>query len=119
MLSLRPSRLASNSTSKKVPGVKARRHVVVMAKRSGESLVKFPYTYRQVTSQSQESVRQALADGHQLLEVEFPTLGLDSVPGDAEGCNEMSESAVLLRQFCTMFENSGNAQNVRVYFPGL
>ena len=38
--------------------------------------------------------------------------------GDSEGCNEMNESAALLRQFCAMFENAGNADKVRVYFPG-
>ena len=39
--------------------------------------------------------------------------------GDSEGCNEMNESAALLRQFCTLFENAGNADKVRVYFPGV
>jgi hypothetical protein len=84
-------------------------------------LVKFPYNYRQVTLQCQEAVKSALADGHKLIEVEFPSLGLDTVPGDSEGVNEMNESAVLLRQFCTMFEKSEavhQAEHVRVYFPG-
>lgn len=54
----------------------------------------------------------------QILQIEFPTLGLDSVPGDSEGVNEMNESATLLRQFCTLFERTGCAAGVRVYFPG-
>ena len=51
-------------------------------------------------------------------QVEFPTLGLASCPGDSEGVNEMNESAALLRQLCTVFERAGTAEGVRVFFPG-
>eukprot|EP00976_Prorocentrum_cordatum_P081856 1184578-Prorocentrum_minimum.AAC.3 len=79
MLSLKPSRLFLSPASKKSTGVKARRQMRVFSAK--DSLVKFPFNYYQVTSQSQDAVRKALADGHKLLEVEFPSLGLDTVPG--------------------------------------
>uniref|UniRef100_A0A7S0MRW1 DUF1995 domain-containing protein n=1 Tax=Pyramimonas obovata TaxID=1411642 RepID=A0A7S0MRW1_9CHLO len=118
MFSSRSSCIRLKQPNTKVLGVARRQmRVAAMAQESKDSLVKFPYNYYQVTSQSQDAVRKALADGHKLIEVEFPSLGLDSVPGDSEGCNEMNESAALLRQFCKMFENAGNADKVRVYFP--
>jgi len=89
----------------------------VMVCAMGEALTPFPCNYRQVIQQSQTATQAALDDGKKLIEIEFPTLGLDSVPGDSEGVNEMNESATLLRQFCTLFERTGCAAGVRVYFP--
>jgi hypothetical protein len=47
--------------------------------------------YNEAIRQAQDSVKAALADGATLLEVEFPTASLASVPGDEEGANEMTQ----------------------------
>ena len=66
-------------------------------------------------SQAQTAVKAAIADGALLLEVEFPTAGLATVAGDAEGANEMTYSLGYLRQFCRMFQD--RASHTRIYFP--
>ncbi|CAI5515052.1 unnamed protein product [Closterium sp. Naga37s-1] len=69
-------------------------------------------------SQAQQATQAALADGRSLLEVEFPTASLDSVPGDAEGGIEMTSSMRLLRQYCLMFAAQGPPpSSVRLFFP--
>ncbi|CAI5524790.1 unnamed protein product [Closterium sp. Naga37s-1] len=51
-------------------------------------------------------------------EVEFPTASLDSVPGDAEGGIEMTNSMRMLRQYCLMFASKGPPpSSVRLFFP--
>ena len=52
---------------------------------------RFPMDYNEAIRQAQDSVKAALADGATLLEVEFPTASLASVPGDEEGANEMTQ----------------------------
>ena len=75
----------------------------------------FPRDYTQVISQAQAAVEAAIADGALLLEVEFPTAGLATVAGDAEGANEMTYSLGYLRKFCRMFQD--RAAHTRIYFP--
>ena len=51
-------------------------------------------------------------------QVEFPTAGLDSVAGDAEGQNEMTYSLEFLRRFLVAFQSGGSsAAATRVFFP--
>jgi hypothetical protein len=45
----------------------------------------FPADYNQAVRQAQASVTAALADGANLVEVEFPTTSLIAVAGDGEG----------------------------------
>lgn len=49
----------------------------------------FPASYEQAVRQAQESCKAALADGKQLLEVEFPTAGLASVSGVCVSMGDM------------------------------
>ncbi|GBG74443.1 hypothetical protein CBR_g18855 [Chara braunii] len=81
------------------------------------SVVTFPEDYDELLQQVQESTRRALLDGKLLLEIEFPTAGLDSVPGDAEGGIEMTTSMRYVREFCRMFVRSDQAAVTRVLFP--
>ncbi|KRH76352.1 hypothetical protein GLYMA_01G147700v4 [Glycine max] len=59
------------------------------------------------------------ADYSELLEqeIEFPTAGLGSVPGDGEGGIEMTESMQLIREFCDRFISSEKATRTRIFFP--
>nr|CAB3445460.1 unnamed protein product [Digitaria exilis] len=65
--------------------------------------VKFPSDYTELLMQAKGAAESALKDGKQLLEIEFPTAGLQSVPGDGEGGNEMTGSMLLIREFCDRF----------------
>lgn len=78
-------------------------------------LQRFPASYDQAVRQAQEAVKAALADGLKLIEVEFPTSGLDSVSGDGEGQNEMNLSMDYIRRFLSAFRDKQEA--VRVFFP--
>ncbi|XP_028241529.1 uncharacterized protein LOC114419914 [Glycine soja] len=51
------------------------------------------------------------------MEIEFPTAGLGSVPGDGEGGIEMTESMQLIREFCDRFISSEKATRTRIFFP--
>eukprot|EP00803_Ostreobium_quekettii_P010762 evm.model.scf_1809.2 EVM.evm.TU.scf_1809.2 scf_1809:10936-14172(+) len=77
----------------------------------------FPRSYEAAIEQAQKAVSASLQDGCKLLEIEFPAAGLSSVPGDGEGANEMTLSMGYLRKFCRMFELSGEAPGVRIFFP--
>lgn len=48
---------------------------------AGSEVAPFPEDYKQLVQQAQQAVERALADGHKLLEVEFPPTSLSSVPG--------------------------------------
>lgn len=50
-------------------------------------------------------------------EIEFPTAGLESVPGDGEGGIEMTESMQLIREFCNLFIAPEKASRTRIFFP--
>ncbi|GAB2279134.1 hypothetical protein Dimus_013789 [Dionaea muscipula] len=47
--------------------------------------VPFPTNYTELLQQTTKATVLALKDGKQLMEIEFPTAGLGSVPGDGEG----------------------------------
>ncbi|CAI5512770.1 unnamed protein product [Closterium sp. Naga37s-1] len=89
-----------------------------VAAAGGGELAPFPRDYDEAIRQAQQATQAALADGRSLLEVEFPTTSLDSVPGvccavlfagagDAEGGIEMTSSMRMLRQYCLMFAAQG------------
>ncbi|XWS49473.1 hypothetical protein CRYUN_Cryun12cG0006500 [Craigia yunnanensis] len=60
----------------------------------------FPDDYFDLVKQAKKATELALKDGKQFMEIEFPTAGLQSVPGDGEGGNEMTGSMQLIREFC-------------------
>ncbi|KXZ45439.1 hypothetical protein GPECTOR_54g179 [Gonium pectorale] len=70
---------------------------------------------RLTLDQAQEAAKAALADGAQLVEVEFPSTTLSAVSGDGEGQNEMNASMGFLRQFLGGFRS--RAASTRVFFP--
>lgn len=84
-------------------------------KRVVSKSVNFPKDYNQLVEQARSAAQTALKDGKTLLEVEFPTAGLDTVPGDEEGGIEMNTSIVLMKEFCTIFKNE--APTTRIFFP--
>ncbi|XP_077238310.1 LOW PSII ACCUMULATION protein (DUF1995) [Tasmannia lanceolata] len=79
--------------------------------------VGFPGDYSELLEQAKEAAELALEDKKQLLEIEFPTAGLTSVPGDGEGGIEMTESMQLMREFCSRFINPEKATRTRIFFP--
>ncbi|KAL3691118.1 hypothetical protein R1sor_004769 [Riccia sorocarpa] len=80
--------------------------------------VEFPSDYDELMNQVKAATRAALQDSKLLLEIEFPTGGLDSVPGDVEGGIEMSSSMNLVREFCRVFvDGSDKAGRTRIFFP--
>ncbi|KAI7728661.1 hypothetical protein M8C21_010227 [Ambrosia artemisiifolia] len=84
---------------------------------SVESDVLFPADYEQLLDQAKEATQVALKDGIQLMEIEFPTAGLGSVPGDGEGGIEMTGSMQLIREFCDLLVAPEKATRTRIFFP--
>lgn len=76
-----------------------------------------PRSYEEALAAAQQATKAAIADSVRLLEVEFPTAGLDSVAGDAEGQNEMTYSLEFLRRFLVVFQLQDTAGSTRVFFP--
>ncbi|KAK2973216.1 hypothetical protein RJ640_024503 [Escallonia rubra] len=58
-----------------------------------------------------------LTDKFLLQEIEFPTAGLESVPGDGEGGIEMTGSIQLIREFCDLLVSPEKATRTRIFFP--
>ncbi|KAM2442250.1 hypothetical protein PS1_023377 [Malus domestica] len=58
--------------------------------------VSFPSDYSELIEQARNATELAVKDNKQLMEIEFPTSGLESVPGDGEGGIEMTESMQLM-----------------------
>ncbi|KAI4327990.1 hypothetical protein L6164_020390 [Bauhinia variegata] len=79
--------------------------------------VPFPTDYTELLAQAKVAVELALKDNKQLMEIEFPTSGLGSVPGDGEGGIEMTESMLLIRQFCDCLISPEKATRSRIFFP--
>ncbi|KAE9459239.1 hypothetical protein C3L33_08856, partial [Rhododendron williamsianum] len=79
--------------------------------------VPFPNDYSELLEQAKEATELALKDNKQLMEIEFPTAGLESVPGDAEGGTEMTGSMQLIREFCDLFVIPEKATRTRIFFP--
>ncbi|KAF8380798.1 hypothetical protein HHK36_028292 [Tetracentron sinense] len=79
--------------------------------------VPFPNDYSELLDQAKEATELALKDKKQLMEIEFPTAGLESVPGDGEGGIEMTGSMQLIREFCDRFIIPEKATRTRIFFP--
>ncbi|KAJ4728532.1 protein LOW PSII ACCUMULATION 3, chloroplastic [Melia azedarach] len=79
--------------------------------------VPFPNDYSELLEQAKKAAELALKDGRQLMEIEFPTAGLESVPGDGEGGIEMTGSMQLIREFCDRFVTPEKATRTRIFFP--
>ncbi|XP_010278867.1 PREDICTED: protein LOW PSII ACCUMULATION 3, chloroplastic isoform X1 [Nelumbo nucifera] len=79
--------------------------------------VPFPRDYSELLEQAKQATELALEDKKQLMEIEFPTSGLESVPGDGEGGIEMTESMQLIREFCDRFISPEKAMRTRIFFP--
>ncbi|XP_078440078.1 LOW PSII ACCUMULATION protein (DUF1995) isoform X2 [Wolffia australiana] len=79
--------------------------------------VGFPRDYDELLSQARKATELALSDNKNLLEIEFPTAGLDSVPGDGEGGIEMTGSMQLIREFCDLLITGEKARKTRLFFP--
>ncbi|KAL3500067.1 hypothetical protein ACH5RR_039160 [Cinchona calisaya] len=79
--------------------------------------VQFPKDYSELLQQAKEATESALKDNRKLMEIEFPTAGLGSVPGDGEGGIEMTESMQLIREFCDLFITPEKATRTRIFFP--
>ncbi|CAM6092736.1 unnamed protein product [Calypogeia fissa] len=80
--------------------------------------VEFPRDYDELLDQARTATSAALKDSKMLMEIEFPTAGLDTVPGDAEGGIEMNTSMLLVREFCRVF-NAETASRTRIFFPDI
>ncbi|XP_037453493.1 uncharacterized protein LOC119323879 isoform X2 [Triticum dicoccoides] len=74
----------------------------------------FPSDYTELIVQAKEATESAFKDGKQLLEIEFPTAGLQSVPGDGEGGIEMTGSMLLIREFCDRFVPAEKVTRTRI-----
>ncbi|KAH0870019.1 hypothetical protein HID58_077041 [Brassica napus] len=79
--------------------------------------VPFPRDYFELINQAKQAVELALKDEKQLMEIEFPTSGLASVPGDGEGATEMTESMNMIHQFCDRLISPEKARTTRIFFP--
>ncbi|KAF3685398.1 hypothetical protein BC332_00938 [Capsicum chinense] len=79
--------------------------------------VPFPKDYTELLQQAKQATELALKDNRQLMEIEFPTAGLGSVPGDGEGGIEMTGSMQLIREFCDLLVISEKATKTRIFFP--
>lgn len=79
--------------------------------------MEFPRDYFELLQQAKEATALALKDDKQLLEIEFPTSGLESVPGDGEGGIEMTECMQLIRGFCDRLIAPEKSTRTRVFFP--
>lgn len=80
-----------------------------------QTLQAFPQNYVQVVRDAREATQAAIADGHKLIEVEFPTYSLAAVAGDDDGCAEFNASLNHLRTFCQVFQQQ--AAKTRILFP--
>ncbi|KAL6979951.1 hypothetical protein U1Q18_021605 [Sarracenia purpurea var. burkii] len=79
--------------------------------------VPFPNDYPELLEQVKAATELALKDNKQLIEIEFPTAGLESVPGDGEGGIEMTSSMQLIREFCDLFISPEKVTRTRIFFP--
>jgi hypothetical protein len=91
--------------------------IINLTERSSTRVQALPESYEEAIRGMQQATKAAVKDGHNLLEIEFPTAGLSSVAGDAEGQNEMTYSLEFLRKFLVMFQLEGTSATTRVFFP--
>ncbi|KAH9753117.1 DUF1995 domain-containing protein [Citrus sinensis] len=76
--------------------------------------IPFPSDYSELLDQAKMAAELAVKDGRKLMEIEFPTAGLDSVPGDGEGGIEMTGSMRLIREFCDLFVTPEKVTRTRI-----
>mmetsp|Transcript_41500 Transcript_41500/g.132609 ORF Transcript_41500/g.132609 Transcript_41500/m.132609 type:complete len:350 (+) Transcript_41500:3-1052(+) len=79
--------------------------------------VSFPRDYGDVVLQVQAALKACLEDGNMLVEIEFPTGGLEQVPGDTEGAVEMTQSMNILRDVVNKLARGKDAEAVRIFLP--
>ncbi|KAG4388674.1 hypothetical protein AAZX31_09G193600 [Glycine max] len=79
--------------------------------------VPFPADYSELLEHARVAADLAIKDNRQLMEIEFPTAGLRSVPGDGEGGIEMTESMQLIHEICDRFISPEKATRTRIFFP--
>ncbi|GAY48935.1 hypothetical protein CUMW_115450 [Citrus unshiu] len=79
--------------------------------------VPFPSDYSELLDQAKMAAELAVKDGRKLMEIEFPTAGLDSVPGNGEGGIEMTGSMRLICEFCDLFVTPEKVTRTRIFFP--
>ncbi|XP_047957293.1 protein LPA3 [Salvia hispanica] len=84
---------------------------------STEFETQFPRDYDELLKQAKEATEFALKNKKQLMEIEFPTSGLDSVPGDGEGGIEMTGSLQLIREYCDLLVSPEKTTRTRVFLP--
>ncbi|KAH0741395.1 hypothetical protein KY290_034438 [Solanum tuberosum] len=84
-------------------------YITLIAFRNGNSIP--------TGQKAKEATELALKDNRQLMEIEFPTAGLGSVPGDGEGGIEMTGSIQLIREFCDLLVIPEKATKTRIFFP--
>ncbi|KAL1536371.1 protein LPA3 [Salvia divinorum] len=90
------------------------------AGKSGYSMefeTQFPSDYDELLKQAKEATELAIKNNKQLMEIEFPTSGLDSVPGDGEGGIEMTGSLQLIREYCDLLVSPEKTTRSRVFLP--
>ena len=85
--------------------------------RGRASLTPFPGNYDVMERQCREAVREAMNDGVELIELEFPPGGLELASGDLEGNVECNMLTLRLRGICAVFEEMKMAEYTRVLFP--
>ncbi|GAY48940.1 hypothetical protein CUMW_115460 [Citrus unshiu] len=78
--------------------------------------VPFPSDYSELLDQAKMAAELAVKDGRKLMEIEFPTAGLDSVPGNGEGGIEMTGSMRLICEFCDLFVTPEKVTRTRIEF---
>ncbi|KAG6392985.1 hypothetical protein SASPL_147215 [Salvia splendens] len=81
---------------------------------SMEFETQFPSDYDELLKQAKAATELAIKNKKQLMEIEFPTSGLDSVPGDGEGGIEMTGSLQLIRQYCDLLVSPEKTTRTRV-----
>ncbi|CAO2838086.1 unnamed protein product [Amaranthus hypochondriacus] len=107
-----------NGTNKlKLKGRNEHIRFVTYASNFSLSDTSFPTDYSDLLSQAKEATELAMKDNIQLMEIEFPTSGLQSVPGDGEGGIEMTESMQLIREFCDSLVPPEKVTRTRIFFP--
>ncbi|KAH9753115.1 DUF1995 domain-containing protein [Citrus sinensis] len=81
--------------------------------------IPFPSDYSELLDQAKMAAELAVKDGRKLMEIEFPTAGLDSVPGDGEGGIEMTGSMRLIREFCDLFVTPEKVTRTRIIWSSV
>ncbi|XP_050131544.1 protein LPA3 isoform X2 [Malus sylvestris] len=79
--------------------------------------VSFPSDYSELIEQARNATELAVKDNKQLMEIEFPTSGLESVPGSFRQLIYVYSSFQLIREFCNRLIVPEKARQTRIFFP--